>query len=171
MGTNEKVTEFLRECMADAVIKLIQKKPVEKITASEIAAEAGVGRATWFRNFNSKQEAITYKLVKLWERYALEHDIKLWHQYSLVNAREFFEFHYSIRELMTTIYRAGVQSAVYDAFYEILRPQYGADAYECYTSRFYSYGLFGLLVEWIKRDYHETPEEMTELFLGKVDKD
>lgn len=72
---------------------------------------------------------------------------------------------------MTTIYRARVQSAVYDAFYEILRPQYGADAYECYTSRFYSYGLFGLLVEWIKRDYHETPEEMTELFLGKVDKD
>ena len=155
--------------MADAVIKLIKKKPVEKITAGEIADEAGVGRATWFRNFNSKQEAITYKIVKLWQRYAADHDIKLWHQYATENTRYFFEFNYGIRELSKTIYAAGVQSAVYDAFYEILRPQYGANAYECYTSRFYSYGLFGLLVEWIKRDFYETPEEMTELFLGKVD--
>lgn len=43
-----------------------------------------------------------------------------------------------------------------------------ADAEECYTSRFYSYGLFGLLDEWIKRDYHETPQEMADLSLRKI---
>ena len=27
----------------------------------------------------------------------------------------------------------------------------------------YSYGLFGLLDEWIKRDFQETPEEMVDI--------
>ncbi len=75
MGAKEKVTEFLKECMADALIKLMQDKPIEKITANEIADMAGVGRATWFRNYTSKQEAITFKLVKMWERCAESHGL------------------------------------------------------------------------------------------------
>ena len=43
-------------------------------------------------------------------------------------------------------------------------PQYGADPAECYEARFYSYGLFGFLDEWIKRGFYETPEQITELF-------
>ena len=35
---------------------------------------------------------------------------------------------------------------------------------ECYEARFYSYGLFGFLDEWIKRGFYETPEQITELF-------
>lgn len=168
MGTKEKTTEFLKDCMADALIRLMQKKPVEKISAGEIAEEAGVGRATWFRHFESKQSALTYKLVKLWMCYAESHDIKEHSRYSIENARDFFEFNYGIRDLFETIYAAGMRAAVYEAFYEIMRPQYGATVDECYTSRFYSYGLFGLLDEWISRGYYETPEEMTALFLRTI---
>lgn len=168
MGTKERVTEFLKECMADAVIKLMQDKPIEKITANDIANMAGVGRATWFRNYASKQEAITFKLVKMWERWAESHGLSEPNRFTAKNAKDFFEFNYNIRNLLNSIYATGVQSALYDAFYEILRPQCGADAEECYTSRFYSYGLFGLLDEWIKRDYHETPQEMADLFLRKI---
>ena len=34
--------------------------------------------------------------------------------------------------------------------------------FECYKSRFYSYALFGLLDEWIKRGFHESIEQMSE---------
>ena len=53
---------------------------------------------------------------------------------------------------------------VYNAFYQVMMPQYGADPAECYEARFYSYGLFGFLDEWIKRGFYETPEQITELF-------
>ena len=52
---------------------------------------------------------------------------------------------------------------VYDAFYIVMMPQLGINVSECYKSRFYSYGLFGLLDEWIKRGFYESPEEMTDL--------
>ncbi|MGM9683297.1 MAG: TetR/AcrR family transcriptional regulator, partial [Eubacteriales bacterium] len=75
MGRSSKTTEFLKECMADALIKLMESKAFSKITSDEIAAVAGVGRATWFRNFTSKEDAIRYKLHIAWEKYAEEHDL------------------------------------------------------------------------------------------------
>ena len=32
-------------------------------------------------------------------------------------------------------------------------------------ARFYSFGLYGLLEEWIKRDYAESPKEMANMFI------
>ncbi len=157
---NAKTTEFLKECLADALIKLLKNKPIEKITVSEIAKTADIGRTTFFRNFTSKTEVITYKFIRLWERWAEEHNVIERSKFTLDNATEFFEYNYSIKELLELIYSRDLQPAVYDAFYKVMMPQHGSNAYECYESRFYSYGLFGLLDEWIKRGFYESPEQM-----------
>lgn len=85
-------------------------------------------------------------------------------RYTLDNAEDFFAFNYSIKELLSEIYKEELQTCVYNAFYQVMMPQYGADPAECYEARFYSYGLFGFLDEWIKRGFYETPEQITELF-------
>lgn len=160
---NAKTTEFLKECLADALIKLLKNKPIEKITVPEISETAEVGRTTFFRNFSSKTEMITFKLIKLWERWTEEHNMIERSKFSLDNATDFFEFNYTIKELLVTIYHRNLQPTVYEAFYKVMMPQFGADAHECYRSRFYSYGLFGLLDEWIKRGFNETPDEMAKM--------
>lgn len=163
MGSNARASEFLKECMADALICLMPQKEFSKITVNEIAAAAGVNRSTWFRHFETKNDALTFKLVQLWTRYASAQP-QITQQYTLENAHEFFEFTYQIRELLTTIYQAGAQPAVYSAFYQIMISQRSESTLEAYAARFYSYGLFGLLDEWYKRAFHETPQEMTRLF-------
>lgn len=70
----------------------------------------------------------------------------------------------SIKDTLAEIYQAELQFCVYDAFYQVMKPPYGADPAECYEARFYSYGLFGLLDEWIKRGFCETPAQITALF-------
>ena len=57
MGRRPGLTAFLKECMSDALLALMSRKPLAKITVDEIAATAGVNRSTWFRNFGSKEEA------------------------------------------------------------------------------------------------------------------
>lgn len=59
MGGNLRTTEFLKECLADALINLLKEKPIEKITIPEIAKLSGVGRTTYFRNFTSKNDMLT----------------------------------------------------------------------------------------------------------------
>ena len=172
MGTNAKAAEFLRECMADALIQLIPQKEFSKITVNEIAEAAGVNRSTWFRSFHTKGDALTYKLIQLWNRYAAAHSLAERQRFTLGNARDFFCFLYETQPLLKLLYSIQMQSAVYDAFYQVLMLHYhdgdsSGDAFEYYESRFYSYGLFGLLDEWVKRDFRETPQEMVSLF-GRI---
>ena len=164
MGASPKTTIFLKECMADALLHAMKEKPFSKITVNEIAETAGVNRSTWFRNFSDKNEAITFKLIRLWDHWADEHGMKERCRYTPDNAGDFFAFNYSIKELLSEIYREELQSCVYNAFYQVMMPQYGTDPAECYEARFYSYGLFGFLDEWIKRGFYETPEQITEFF-------
>ena len=162
MGGNAKTTEFLKECMADALIKILKTKPIEKISVPEIVEAANVGRTTYFRNFTTKNEVLTFKIVRRWERWAEEHEVIERKKFALDNAVDFFSFNYSIKDLLELIYRRNLQSTVYDAFYEVMMPQYGTNAFECYESRFYSYALFGLLDEWIKRGFYESVDQMAE---------
>lgn len=90
-------------------------------------------------------------------------------RFTLKNSKDFFEFNFEIRCIVQTIYSANMQSVVYDAFYQVMMPQYGANAEECYKARFYSYGLFGLLDEWVKRGFKETPDEMVRIFYTVMD--
>ena len=61
MNTRQKTTEFLKECLADSLISLMKEKPLEDITITEITSHSGVSRSTWFRNFHTKEEVISFK--------------------------------------------------------------------------------------------------------------
>ena len=163
MGASPETTAFLKECLADAFIDLLYVKPAVKITVTEIALRASVGRTTYFRNFSSKEDMLTFKLVKLWERWAEEHKLAERYNFSLDNALTFFEFNLSIRPLLELIYKRGLQASIYNAFYETMyRPQ-GDDPLDVYRKRFYSYGIYGVLDEWIMRGFEETPAQMAKM--------
>lgn len=164
MGASPKTTEFLKECMADSLLLLMRQKSFAQITINEIAQTAGVNRSTWFRNFKTKNDAVIFKLTRLWFRWADDHGLKDCRRYTLDNAGAFFEFCASIQDVLEVIYHAELQSIVYESFYHVMMPQYGAGSAECYGARFYSYGLFGMLEEWVKRGFRETPAQLTSLF-------
>ena len=96
MARGNKTTEFLKECLSDALIRLMREKKIEKISVKEIADMAGVGRATWFRNYTSKSEALTFKFVQVWNRWADERAIAVRNRFDLANAKDFFQFNYEI---------------------------------------------------------------------------
>ncbi|MGN1399152.1 MAG: TetR/AcrR family transcriptional regulator [Erysipelotrichaceae bacterium] len=169
MGGNIKTTAFLKECIADALIKHLKTKPLEKITVLDIVTTANVGRTTYFRHFSTKNEVLTFKLVKLWQRWAQQHNLAQFNKYSSDNALDFFQFNYSIKDYLILLCDNKLQSVIYDAFFYIMVPQSEENITECYASRFYSLGLFGLLIEWIKRDFNESPQQMAALLKNYPD--
>lgn len=156
--------DYLKECIADAIIVLIKEKPMEKISIDEITKRAGVGRATYFRSFHSKNEAITFKFIKMWEQYCELNDIKVRDSFDLSNAQHFFEYNYSIRHILEIVYRAGLQEAIHESFYRIMvTMERNSDISSLYREKFYAHGLYGLLDEWVKRGFSETPGEMAQM--------
>ena len=164
MPADSKKTVFLKECLADALIKLLETKPMEKITIPEIASLAGVGRTTYFRNFSSKEEMLSFMFLQLWDRWADDHSLRNKNSFSFENVLSFFEFNLSIRPLLELIYRRGVQSALFMSFHSYMTPDLSTS--ERYRISFYSYGLFGLTEEWIVGGFKQTPEEMENIIKG-----
>lgn len=162
MSRNEKVSVFLKDCLADALIGKMKEKPFEKITVDEIVKAAGVGRATYFRHFSSKLEVLTYKIIRFWEVNAEKRNMQERRKFDINNAIDFFEINYEMKDVLTVIYAAGLQSALMDAFYKIMVASDCVEPFERYRDRFYSGGLFGALDEWIRNDFKGTPREMAE---------
>lgn len=165
MSRNEKVSTFLKDCLADALIEKMKEKPFEKITIDEIVEAAGVGRATYFRHFSSKQELLTYKIIRHWEINSEKRNMKERRKFDIGNGVDFFEINLLLREVLDLIYSMGLQSALLDAFYTIMVSTDRDNAIERYRERFYSYGLFGALDEWIRNGYKESPQEMAEIIV------
>ncbi|MCD7728625.1 MAG: TetR/AcrR family transcriptional regulator [Clostridia bacterium] len=169
MPRSAKVTEYLKECIADAILLLLKEKSINKITADEIAAVSGVGRATYFRYFKKKEEAITFKFIKMWERWAEENGVTITDEFATENARTFFLYNLSIKDTLLLVYKNNLQDAVYDSVKYCMRPK-GLNAGEHYKAAFYSNGLFGLLDEWVRRGFAESVGEMAlyvkNLFIG-----
>ncbi len=61
-----------RECIVEAMIKLIYEKPLSAITISELTERAGVSRMTFYRNYGSKKDVWKDELADILERYAGE---------------------------------------------------------------------------------------------------
>lgn len=164
MGRGTKTTEFLKECLSDALIRLMREKPFDKISINEIAEEAGVNRSSWFRNFTNKSEVLTFKFVQLWKRWSGEHSVAAQNRFTIDNAKDFFQFNYENKNILQVVYSADMRSAVYNAFCQITLPQSETNPKECYKARFYSYGLFGMLDEWVRRGFKESVGEMVQGF-------
>jgi len=160
--------EFLKECIADALLKLMDRKPYKKISITELTNVANVGRATYFRNFKSKEDVISFKLVICWKHWVEDHDIKEKSEFALDNALTFFEYNYSIKDILVKVYKEGMEASLYDSFSKIMVDSDSDDAFKVYKQRFYSYALFGLLDEWIKRNFKETPLEMSKILKSIV---
>jgi AcrR family transcriptional regulator len=69
--TNDPRVVQTRDTLRQALLALLDKKPLEAITIREIAATAGIGYTTFFRHHTSKEDLLndiaTAEIVKLFE--------------------------------------------------------------------------------------------------------
>ena len=159
----EENSNFLRKCMAEALIKLMMEKPVEKITAQEIATLADVGRATWFRLFHTKEEAITWYIVTILNDYVKANGYETQIPTDDENSVLFYNFNYINKELMKVIYKQGMKYTVYEAYYKLLNNSVSSDVLVGYVANTTAYAIVGMIDEWIRRDFKATPEELINL--------
>lgn len=56
--SNEASNKLTRECLRTALIKLMEQKPFDQISITDIVKKSGVSRTAFYRNYGSKEELI-----------------------------------------------------------------------------------------------------------------
>ena len=68
--SNAARNAYVLEHATEAVLRLLRDKPLQEITISEICDEAGIGRTSFYRNFESREDVIRkyiLRSLKEWE--------------------------------------------------------------------------------------------------------
>ena len=61
--------KYTREWTFEALTKLLEVKLLNEIKISEIITKAGISRATFYRNFSSKEDIVIYRVRMFFESF------------------------------------------------------------------------------------------------------
>ena len=150
-------TAFMKLCLSDALIKLMKTQDFDTINVNSICKEADIGRTTFYRYFdnkNSKEEMLLFKIKYEWGQYSDKHENGKEEQADLTG------FIYENRVLFSMLYHNGLISVVMSALEDLIPAGIAYDRQTSYLMSFFTYGYFGIIYQWIKYGFDETPDQV-----------
>ena len=67
--SNEGRNTYVLEHLTDAMLQLLSDKQIEEISIRELCDAAGVGRASFYRNFESKEDILRRYINKIFQEW------------------------------------------------------------------------------------------------------
>ena len=146
--------------VADALFSLMKRKPFHQITVTEICTEAAIGRKTFYRNFDLREDVIDFQLDLLCAEY--ERD------YLSVPLEEKLYYHCIFlkkhTEELIILYHNGLHPLVEQKFSVFLpdtMPIWSEDPVEQeYRSQYIIAGIEAIVRVWVTRGFQESVEEI-----------
>ncbi|MBR5947774.1 MAG: TetR/AcrR family transcriptional regulator [Clostridia bacterium] len=153
--------EVVVESMTEALLLLMQQKPLAEITISELCEKAGVSRISFYRNFASADDILIQHLTACTNNW--------WKSYSRRTEEDFYRNFWSEllaeyrknRELILLIYRNGRSHIIKEHIFACCSVQTAADEREAYLRAALAGALYGLVDEWIRRGMGTLPKDFS----------
>ena len=144
----------------------MEKKNFSDITVTEIVQTAGVARASYYRNFTSKEEVLIKVTDEIWQNYRekaakLSDDFFGYDSILLV-----FRYFKTYKHFILCVYKAGLAYIYLDIFDRQLEEQIGDMPYNDvgrYKIYFYSGALYNVFLKWLEGGMQETPAAMAQM--------
>lgn len=160
--SNEARNAYVIEHITDALLKLLSEKPIGDISISELCNLAGIGRASFYRNFESKEDIVRRyinKIFKEWPDKDSEQNKSL--SGFLYSMFAHFEKHREFYELLN---RRNLIYLLKDVIIDICEVKPEQPKEEAYGRAYAAYVLYGWIEVWFQRGMHETAEEIAGMF-------
>ena len=146
--------------IADALFSLMKRKPFQQITVTEICEEAAIGRKTFYRNFELKEDVVDFWLdlrCAEYERDYLSFPLEEKLYYHCI----FLKKH---TEELIILYHNGLHPLIEQKFSVFLpdtMPIWSEDPVEQeYRSQYIIAGIEAIVRVWVTRGFRESVEEI-----------
>lgn len=161
----------VKKRIAEGLFALLRKKTFSEITVTDIVREADVARASYYRNFDSKEQIIEAAMDDLRDQLLGDVDYDDDEQiFDRENARAGFEKALAIclvrKADLLALYDNGFGSMIQQTFNRYIVEFAGnvsADSLERYKLYFISGAVTNVLIEWLREGAKEPPREIAAL--------
>ena len=152
-----------QELICRAVCALMAELPFGEITVTRICQEAGVGRKTFYRNFQEKEDVVLLMIDHL----RAEYEQGLLHIPVNEAARYHFEFLTRRMDFLLLLYKAGQISMLTERFSVLqsaVMPRWSDDEREnAYRTAAAVAGTEAVVRLWAERGFRESVDELVQL--------
>ena len=160
---NEQKNSYVKKQITAALSDLLKEKSITDISISELTQRAQIGRASFYRNYQTKEDILreeSDRLIKEWgHRYETNPESSPETLFPSL-----FDFYREHKEFYTILYQAGMASVMLETILDTIQITNEMANLEAYLKSFWAYGIYGWMIEWIKRDMPESGAELLSLF-------
>ena len=160
--SNEARNTYVIEHITDTVMKLLKEKPLNEISISEIVNDAAVGRTSFYRNFETKEDVVKKHIAVLIEKWDQDHKASGKNSNAELYG-SLFKHLKDNSDFYLLLKERNLMHLFLEVFLEIFGPKSDYGNMWAYTTAFITYGTYGWIEEWIKRGMQESAETMVEL--------
>jgi AcrR family transcriptional regulator len=165
-----------KKWLCDGLLELLQEKPYNSITITEICDKAGLVRKTFYRHFTSKDSVLVTVIDLMFEEF-----------YKYIHTQNFepdqmplayFTYWEKHKIFLHILIQNQLFSLLNDQFVLYLEAMdhivgikraYQSELEKDYMRTMLAGGLWSILKKWIMRDCTESPEEMARMTLVFID--
>ena len=156
---NEQKNTYVKRQITATLLDLLKEQPLSNISISELTSKSKVGRVSFYRNYQCKEDILkeeSNRLIKEWGRlFESSPDSSPEKLFPSL-----FDFYRDHREFYTILYNAGMTSIMMETIINTIEITPEMPNLEAYMKSFWAYRIYGWLLKWIKRGMQENGKEL-----------
>lgn len=160
---NQEKNSYVRNQILITLLEMMKTEDFDSIVISNLVAKAEVGRASFYRNYRTKEDVLRDEAERLNKELEIirKNDDPFDIQLKLIRTLDFYKTH---RNFYMTLYNAGLKQIIQDSIVDETNISTDQPALLAYTTSAFSYLIYGWIIEWIRRGMKETSNELISMF-------
>ena len=157
--SNESRNAYVVEHLTSSMLALLEEKPIADISISELCGMAGVGRTSFYRNYQEKEDIVKVYIGRLFQDWADK-----WKKAPDLSVRETIQIVFSHfeenRDFYTLLNKRGLVYLLKDIILDLCGFDPEQEMPAAYSSAYVSFFLYGWIEVWFRRGMRDTAEEL-----------
>lgn len=163
--------QFIKACIAKALVELMKEKDLKDISITEITKKAGVSRMSYYRNYYYKEDILNSYMDEILNTYN-EYRISFISSngYSIypiiLHVFETFKQH---KDFVLALDRSNLSSIIQNKLNEYIKEIYNADdVHSTYQVIMFSGALYNSCKTWLSTGLNEDPKFLARIFVERM---
>lgn len=167
MNKRREENQRVKSSITNALLELLRQKNISDISITEIVERAGVARASFYRNYASKESVLTTLIDDVLEDYrSTLRDVREYF-YTYENVMRSFEYFKRYGKYALELHKLGYGSLILEKlnqFHEEVAGTMPYNSIERYRLYIYIGALYNTAMVWLQNGADKSVQEITDMF-------